>query len=158
MAKGITVGIVLLAVTMGMAACSGGAGTQPVKATWITAPPTADGIFLSANDVKGHPITHFRAGSSANMSFMAYELDGKTYIRANICPPCRSTGFSLQGDVLVCDTCGTRFSAGTGDGVSGACVDYPKAAAPFEVKDGKILIKGNDLTLAYQNTLKPGRP
>jgi hypothetical protein len=34
----------------------------------------------------------------------------------------------LNKDVLVCDRCGTRFKAKSGDGIDGACVDYPKAS------------------------------
>jgi len=89
---------------------------------------------------------------------MAYELGGKLYVRANACPPCWSVGFSLQRDILVCDTCRTTFKAKTGDGIEGACVDFPKASVPYEITDGNIVMGGDDLLAAYQNTLNPGWP
>ena len=89
---------------------------------------------------------------------MAYGLDGEIYVRSNVCPPCWSVGFSLQRDILVCDTCLTTFKAKTGDGIEGACVDYPKAAVLYEVSDGKVVMRGNDLLAAYQNTNELGWP
>lgn len=87
---------------------------------------------------------------------MASIVDGEIYVRANACPPCRSVGFSLQNDILVCDTCRTTFEAETGDGIEGACVDYPKAPVPYEITDGNIVMSEADLITAYQDTLNPG--
>ncbi|MFH1651537.1 MAG: Fe-S-containing protein, partial [Chloroflexota bacterium] len=92
------------------------------------------------------------------LSFMAYEQDGSLIVRANVCPPCRSVGFSLAGDTLVCDSCGTTFKAKTGDGISGACVAYPKAAAAYDINNGQAVLKSADLLTAYQNTTAPGLP
>ena len=66
-----------------------------------------------------------------------------------------------EGDTLprlVCDTCGTTFKATTGDGIGGACVRYPKAPVPNQVKDGNIVMNRADMIAAYQNTLSPGWP
>ena len=92
------------------------------------------------------------------MNFMAYTLDGEIYVRANVCPPCRSIGFSLEEDILICDRCATTFKAKTGDGIKGACVDFPKASVPYEITDGNIVMRGDDLLAAYQDTVKPGWP
>jgi nitrite reductase/ring-hydroxylating ferredoxin subunit len=97
-------------------------------------------------------------GQGDRMNFMAYGLNGETYARANVCPPCRSVGFSLLGDILVCDSCGTRFNANTGDGISGACKDYPKAEVAYTISDGKLAMQYNDLVTAYADTGKPGWP
>jgi nitrite reductase/ring-hydroxylating ferredoxin subunit len=93
-----------------------------------------------------------------DMTFMAYDLSGEIYVRANICPPCRSTGFSLQQSTLVCDTCGTVFDAKTGAGINGACVGYPKSAVAYEIRDGSIVMKGSDLLAAYQDTVNQTQP
>ena len=69
---------------------------------------------------------------------MAYDLAGEKYVRANVCPPCRSIGFSLAGDILVCNSCGTRFNVKTGDGISGARKDYPKAAVEYAISGDNI--------------------
>ena len=92
------------------------------------------------------------------MNFMAYVLDGEIYVRANVCPPCQSVGFSLGKDVLICDRCATTFEARTGEGIEGACVDFPKASVPYEIIDGNIVMKGTDLIAAYQDTTEPGLP
>ena len=98
------------------------------------------------------------ASLGGDMAFMAYELGGEVHVRANVCPPCRSIGFSLQKNILVCDTCRTTFEAKTGEGIEGACVDFPKASVPYEVTDGNIVMKGTDLIAAYQDTTEPGLP
>jgi nitrite reductase/ring-hydroxylating ferredoxin subunit len=85
---------------------------------------------------------------------MAYQFEGVTQIRADICPPCRSESFTLDKDKLVCDTCGTVFKASNGQGVSGACVRYPKAAVAFEVKGGNVVMNAGDLVKAYNDTLE----
>ena|SRR5659263_272744 len=90
------------------------------------------------------------------MPFMAYIFGGKTYVRADICVPCKSYDFSLQQDVLICESCGSRFNAQTGDGVSGACIRYSKTEVSYETKDGNVLLKWDELRTAYQSTLSPG--
>jgi nitrite reductase/ring-hydroxylating ferredoxin subunit len=103
---------------------------------------------------------HFKisTGSSGEQNFMAYDLNGEKYVRANVCPPCRSIGFSLSGDTLVCDSCGTRFSANTGDGISGACKDFPKAEVVTAINGDNYSMELGDLVAAYENTEKPGWP
>ncbi len=59
---------------------------------------------------------------------------------------------------MICDTCGTQFSARTGEGVSGACLNYPKAPVTWEIKDSKLVMRTEDMKTAYLNTLKPGLP
>jgi nitrite reductase/ring-hydroxylating ferredoxin subunit len=92
------------------------------------------------------------------MNFMAYVLDGEIYVRANVCPPCWSIGFSLDEDILICDRCATRFKAQTGEGISGACVGYPKAAVPYEINNGNIVMNSTALVAAYQDTIEPSWP
>src|SRR4030042_2851912 len=167
MAKGIQqmlkitiVGFVLLVVILAAAACSSQAAQGPVKAIWIEPQVAGDTVSIPVREVNNDKIVHFivAVALGSEMAFMAYEVDGKLNVRANVCPPCRSIGFSLSKDTLVCDTCRTTFKAKTGEGISGACVAYPKAAVTFETSDGKVVMKGNDLLAAYQNTLAPGLP
>jgi hypothetical protein len=89
---------------------------------------------------------------------MAYKLNGGRYVRANVCPPCRSVGFSLSGDILVCNSCGTRFKASTGAGISGACRDYPKAEVAHVISGDNLTMDIDDLVTAYENTQRPGWP
>ncbi|MBC8512028.1 MAG: DUF2318 domain-containing protein [Dehalococcoidia bacterium] len=132
----------------------------PIKATWIE-PTIIDGdtVSIPLSEVENNWDIHFAVGSpGGDMNFMAYILDEEIHVRANVCPPCRSIGFSLEEDILICDRCATTFKAKTGDGIEGACVDFPKASLPYEIIDGSIIMRGNDLIAAYEDTVKPGWP
>ncbi|MFC1965255.1 Fe-S-containing protein, partial [Chloroflexota bacterium] len=109
------------------------------------------------SEVKDNINTHFGIETDAGkMNYMAYLLDDQIHVRANICPPCRSIGFTLQKDILVCDRCKTTFEAGTGNGIQGACVDYPKAAVSYSIIDDKIEMSVADLKAATEDTKVPG--
>jgi nitrite reductase/ring-hydroxylating ferredoxin subunit len=131
----------------------------PIKATEIV-PTTANGtVAIPVSAVQKDWNVHFVVNTPGGLqSFMAYNLDGQTYVRASICVPCRGKTFTLSSSTLVCDVCGTTFNANTGIGISGACVNYPKASVPYQVSNGNIVMQVSDLTTAYQNTLKPGLP
>lgn len=130
-----------------------------IKATWITPVVEGDAVSFPVSELGKNIIIHFAYDAgSGKMPFMAYVFGGKNYVRADICPPCRSYNFSIEKDILICDTCGSRFKADTGEGISGACVNYPKAAVAYEVKDGNVLVKAAALKTAYQDTLTPGLP
>ncbi len=141
---------------------AGGGGNQknePIKATWIEPRVTGDTVSIPVSEVENNWNVHFGVETQdSNMNFMAYVLDGDTHVRANVCPPCRSIGFSLDEHILVCDTCATTFEAKTGEGIRGACVGYPKASVPYEIEDGNIVMNSADLTTAYQDTVEPGWP
>lgn len=154
------IGAILLGSILVLTACSGQDIEYPVKATWIEPQVNSDTISIPVSEVEENHIVHFNVtdSSGSEMAFMAYEVNGKLHVRANVCPPCRSVGFSLDKNTLVCDTCRTTFDSSTGDGISGACVDYPKAFVSYEVVDGKIVMKGSALLAAYRNTNSPGLP
>ncbi len=132
---------------------------QRIKATWIEPGKEGDYLTISVIELNKDTIIHFALDTpDGGMPFMAYVFGGNTYVRANICVPCRSYNFSLQKDILICDTCGTQFSAKTGEGISGPCIKYPKAAVNWETKGDNIIVKNGDLTAAFFNTLSPGLP
>jgi hypothetical protein len=133
--------------------------SEPVKAEWINVDSHGETVSISLGEVEKYINTHFKIGNgSGEMNFMAYALENKLYVRANVCPPCRSIGYTLDKSVLVCDRCATTFQADTGDGIGGACVDFPKALVDYQVVGDEISMDLADLTLAYQDTLKPGWP
>jgi len=153
--------LLLLILVSSIVAC-GGDGTQnsqQIKATWIEPQVLGDTISIPVSEVENNKIIHFEfRAQDEDMTFMAYDLSGEIYVRANICPPCHSIGFSLQQSTLVCDTCGTVFDAKTGVGINGACVTYPKAAVPYEIDGGNITMQGTDLLAAYQDTVNSTQP
>ncbi|WP_091688081.1 Fe-S-containing protein [Methanococcoides vulcani] len=86
--------------------------------------------------------THFKVKTTTGeIAVMAYRLGDDIMVRSNVCPPCGSIGFSLDNDILICDRCRTTFDAGSGQGIQGACVDYPKESIPFTVSDGNIVME-----------------
>jgi hypothetical protein len=167
--KAIFIGMILLVLTIYLIACGGSTATVesdatpqprgPVDAVWIDPQVDGDTVSIPVSEVDDNLNTHFALPTSAGtFNYMAYKLNDETHVRANVCPPCRSIGYSLDGVNLVCDRCATTFEAETGDGISGACVDFPKAEVPYEIEDGFIVMQGVDLIAAYQNTLEPGWP
>ena len=161
MLKNVKLIVVLLILVSSIVACSG-IGTQNsqrIQATWIEPQVLGDTISIPITEVEKDWNVHFNLkAQDGDMNFMAYVLDGEIYVRANICPPCHSIGFSLQQSTLVCDTCGTVFDAETGAGVEGACVAYPKAAVAYNIDNGTIIMKGIDLVAAYQGTTTLKQP
>ncbi len=152
--------ILLSTIIISLAGCGGDSNSEPIMATWVKVQEASDTLSLPVSLVNDNKMIHFLLGegSDGEIAFMAYELNKEIHVRSNVCPPCRSIGFSLLGDTLMCDTCATTFNAKTGDGIEGACVDFPKASVPYEIKDETIIMNQNDLVVSYQNTLEPGRP
>jgi nitrite reductase/ring-hydroxylating ferredoxin subunit len=131
----------------------------PIKGKEITPTVSIDTVSIPLKEVQDDWNTHFLVDApGGKIGFMAYVLDDVIYVRASICPPCRGKTYTLVGDTLVCDTCGTTFNAKTGVGIAGACVNYPKASVTYKVTDGNLAMKISDLNTAYQNTLKAGLP
>lgn len=152
--------VILLVVLVSIAiSCSGGGNNDgnPIKATWIEPQIAGDTVSIPVEEVTKKTNVHFRIPTNhGNISFMAYEIGDEIFVRSNICPPCRSSGFSLAGDILVCDNCGTTFGAKSGAGIQGACVAYPKASVPYTITDGRVGMKGDDLIKAHNETVNPG--
>jgi len=129
----------------------------PIDAKWIEAQVVGDTVSIPVSEIENDWNTRFKVqAADGDISAMAYILNGVIYVRADICPPCRSQGFTLNGDILDCDSCHTKFKASTGEGVSGACVNYPKTSVSYTITDGNVVMSRADLVTAYQNTLKPG--
>jgi uncharacterized membrane protein len=155
----VVIVIALFTIIISTAGC-GNNNSEPILAAWVTVSEASDTVSIPVSVVNDNKMVHFllEEGSNGEIAFMVYELNKEIYVRSNVCPPCRSVGFSLQEDILVCDTCATTFNAKNGDGIKGACVDFPKASVPYEIEDETIIMKQNDLIASYQNTIEPGQP
>lgn len=152
-------GLVLLAVILIIASCSSSnpPSGDPISATWIEPQIAGDTVSIRLTEVEDNWNVHFNVEIRAeDMNFMAYVLEGEIHIRANVCPPCQSIGFSLQEAILICDRCATTFDTETGEGIQGACVDFPKASVPYQIDGGSIVMSSADLAAAYEDTLEPG--
>ena len=129
---------------------------NPVKQVTIDVSDKGDTVIIPLSKVTANTNTRFAVSTGqGEMTFMAYMLDGKLNIRADICPPCRSKSFTLDKGMLICDSCGTVFSAADGSGKSGPCLAYPKEAASYQISGDNIEVSKANLIIAYNNTLKP---
>ena len=159
MLRKIIPGLVVIVVILGAVSCSSSNTKRPgaIEATWIEPEVIGDTVSIAVGEVENNWNVHFNLETQGeDMSFMAYVLDGEIFVRSNACPPCQSTGFSLEEAVLICDRCATTFESETGEGIQGACVDFPKASVPYEIDGGNIIMKDTDLIAAYEDTLEPG--
>lgn len=133
----------------------------PIEGTWIEASVNSANqtVTIPVADLEDNWNIHFNLETSdGEMNFMAYIYEGELHVRANVCPPCRSIGYALdeRESLLICDMCATLFNAGTGAGIEGACVDYPKAEVQYQIADGQVVMNLDDLTEAYEETLIRG--
>ncbi len=80
---------------------------------------------------------------------------GRMVTATSFCEPCRSTDFHLDGNLLVCDVCFTRWDVSTLLGVSGGCFDYPPEEVAATISGDQVLIPAADLEAweprAYQD-------
>ncbi len=155
--------VALVPTVMLLTACpspgGGGGGSASIGATWIEPEIMDDSVSIPTSEVENHRNVHFKVETDdRDMHFMAYVLNGQVHVRASVCPPCWGIAYSLDRDILVCDMCATTFSARTGDGIRGPCVNYPKAAVAYDAVAGSIVMSRADLSAAYEDTLEPGWP
>jgi len=130
---------------------------KPVEATWISPEISEDIVSIPLETVDKNTNVHFKVNRDiGELAVMAYNLDDEIFIRSSVCPPCGSIGFALGGDILICDTCGTTFDSSTGMGVEGACVRYPKESIPYNLQDGDLVMKMDDVIAAHKKTLEVG--
>ena len=129
----------------------------PIAGTWVEVEVQGNTVTLPVSEVRETGNVHFSVSvPDGKLDFMAYLLGDVLHVRANACPPCRSRGFALDGEILVCDTCQTLFDARDGSGIEGACVAYPKAAVDYAVEGDLIVMPGAALVQAYEETLVVG--
>lgn len=128
-----------------------------IKETWIDAQVSSENISFPVKSIDDNTNVQLKVNTEiGEVAIIAYKLDDKIYVRSNACPPCNSTGFSLNDDKLVCDACGTVFDATTGLGIEGGCVAYPKESIPYTISEGNIILKIDDVVAAHKKTVEIG--
>ena len=80
---------------------------------------------------------------------------GWVQVSTSICEPCYSTKFYIEGDDLVCVSCGTHWRLSDLMGLFGGCVKYPPEAVPYKVEGDKLLIEEKFLKEWEPRAFKP---
>jgi uncharacterized protein len=78
--------------------------------------------------------------------------EGKIVTAVSMCEPCNSTRFHIQGDKLICNSCGTTWELNNLEAVSGSCGRYPPDALPNVVVGNQIQIDAQTV-VAWQRRI-----
>jgi hypothetical protein len=118
---------------------------------------SGDNVAVSLSEVTGKTIGGFQYARTApmpsgysqdgnNVALLAYVApSGRLVVATSMCEPCRSTTFHIEGNQLVCNTCGTRWDLNTLKGVSGGCTSYPPQLLTTTVQGDSVLISRSAL-------------
>ncbi|TDA68804.1 MAG: DUF2318 domain-containing protein [Clostridia bacterium] len=100
-------------------------------------------ISFSLEEVKKNSIVYTDIpGAGPVDALVAYiSPAGRLVVGVAMCEPCRSQRFHIDDNILVCDTCGTRWYLNDLQGISGGCPQYPPEELPYEVEDGGVKVQ-----------------
>ncbi len=114
-----------------------------------------DQVKLSLADLKKNNILYsmydpnFNIGNNQKgLPVMAYLTPaGRVMVASSFCEPCYSRKFHIEGDILVCNVCATRWALADLTGLGGGCTKYPPQELNYTVdeKNDKIIINEDDL-------------
>ncbi len=124
--------------------------------TKIQVKESGGNIIVDLNEVKNKKVTTFdvqgidftlRKGTKFNyLPLLAYvSPKGNVIVATSLCEPCSGTTFHVEGEELVCNACGTRWTLEDLQGISGGCPQYPPDKIKYTVQGDKIIIKRSDL-------------
>ncbi|MDA0524905.1 Fe-S-containing protein [Methanococcoides alaskense] len=134
-----------------------GSVVKPIAATWIDPEVSGNIVTIPVQAIEENVNTHFKVNAdTGEIAVMAYKLGDDIIVRSNVCPPCGSIGFSLDKDVLVCDSCRTTFDANNGEGIQGSCVAYPKENIPYTISNGNVVMELDNIVAAHLETVQRG--
>lgn len=137
--------------TAGTAAATGAGGnTATTAAASATALQQTDiPLEVAAGNITVDEAAVRKAGSTyfeyktigKTVPLMAYVgPSGKIVTAVSLCEPCRGQKFRIEGDKLICNTCGSIWIVETHKPVSGSCQAYPPDFVPATLENGKVVI------------------
>lgn len=128
---------------------------KTIEMTEVKAEINNGQIKLSFDDLEKNKILYamydpnFDIGNGQKgLPVMAYlSPAGRVMVASSFCEPCYSRKFHIEGDVLVCNVCFTRWSLADLTGLGGGCTKYPPQELNYSVdeENGKIVINEDDL-------------
>lgn len=116
---------------------------QTIRMTPVDAVAGSGSIEIPAEIVKDKKIVYFEYNKGGKkVPLMAYIAPSGTLVTAvSMCEPCRSTKFHIEGEEMVCNACGTRWTLEGLKGVSGGCLAYPPDVVAHTIEGGKVKIQ-----------------
>jgi len=150
----VTAGIAALLVAFVALMTFRTTGSQTASAAVLQQSPATTGfvdngkVGITAQEVIDKKLVAWdykRGGTSVPL--MAYVTpSGAVKIAVRICEPCNGYSFRIEGNQIVCNTCGTRWDLETSRGISGGCLGYPPDVLPGSVADGKVTVDEQKVT------------
>lgn len=99
-------------------------------------------IIISLDDVKQRQFVAFKYVSGDKVvPLLAYiSPEGKLVTAISMCEPCNSRRFHIQGDQIICNSCGTTWKLENLNAINGACGNYPPDPIPSTVVGNTVQI------------------
>jgi uncharacterized protein len=117
-------------------------GSSPVEQTEVTNTAENGKVKISKEEVQKNKFvyTEYKKGDKIVPLTAYINPKGRIVVAFSMCEPCRGTRFHVEGDELVCNTCGARWKLTNMAPVSGApgCLKYAPEEMNYDV-DGNFL-------------------
>ena len=128
-------------------------GPSPVEQTVVKNVVENGQVKISKDDVKNNKIvyTEYKKGNSVVPLTAFANTKGQVVVAFSMCEPCKGTRFHVEGDELVCNTCGSRWKLSKMAPVSGspACLKYPPEEMKY-VQDGNFITMDESKVSVWQ--------
>lgn len=113
---------------------------QQVRMTEITSQVRDGRVVLPLSEIKEAKLIRTTYGPRT-LPLLAYiSPSGRVITAVSMCEPCRSTRFHIQDNVLVCNSCFTKWDLESLSGIQGGCLNYPPDVLSSVVEGDDVLI------------------
>ena len=101
-----------------------------------------DKVVLSLSEVKqaGIIYTQVPVGNSYMPITSYIAPSGRLVVAFSMCEPCNSDTFRIDGEQIICESCGTIWTLEELNPISGGCMNHPPEEIYYEVDKDTILI------------------